>query len=212
VLLFFNVVTQEIVLDIKPKENKLKTYAPWAIAAVLVALAPFLIGFAIGKYTELDVPFTSKETATKSATRKGWYVFETKGFSIEYPKGWEVEKNSSDEPLGAKVETDGGRAQFWFTEEREYRFSDDQKKKQKGEKESSLNVDQRTATVTEYLYKDGDRFIVIETPASPKKTKVIFWIVAANTEYKEFLLEIVSTFKSTKKIEEETKSVNGQNT
>ena len=189
-------MAQEVVLDIKPKENKLKVYAPPIIIAVLLASVLFLIGFAVGKYTEFELPLTSRETATKSATRKGWFVYETKNFSLEYPKSWKVKKNSIDEPIGAKVETDGGRVQLWFMQEREYRFSERQKKAQKSKKESDLKVDGRTAAVIEYLHKDGDYFIVIEVPASKEKPEVIFWVVAANTEYKDFLMEIASTFVS----------------
>ena len=195
-------MAQEIVLDIKPKKNKLKVYAPPVIIAVLLASVLFLIGFAVGKYTEFELPLTSKETATKSATRKGWFVYETKNFSLEYPKSWKVKKNSADEPIGAKVETDGGRVQFWFTKERVYRFSAGQKKTHKSKTKSNLKVDGRTAAVIEYLHKDGDYFIVIEAPASKEKPEVTFWVVAANTEYKDFLMEIASTFLSKSVVEE----------
>jgi hypothetical protein len=200
-------VAEEVVIDIKQKENKFRKYAPWIAGAVLITSVLFAAGFALGKYTEIELPFSRGEVATKSATRAGWYVYETSNFSLEYPKDWEVKNNPEGESIGAKVETDGGRVEFWFESEREYRFSDKQKEQQKNTKESTLDVDERTATSIEYIYKEGDRFVVIQAPEAADKSKVIFWINASNKEYKDLLVEIVTTFRSKKIIEESKASL-----
>ncbi|OGY25201.1 MAG: hypothetical protein A2Z11_01825 [Candidatus Woykebacteria bacterium RBG_16_43_9] len=189
-------MAKEIVIDIKQKENKFKTYAPWIATAVLVAAAFFIIGFGIGKYTQVELPLFSEETATKSATRKNWFVFETKNFSIEYPKNWEVKKNSKDKPAGGKVLGSGGKVEFWFDTIRAYKFSKEQTKKQSKTTTTKLEIDGRKADVTTYPYKGGDFFIVIEVPKVKKKPKVTFWLNVADSEFKKTVMEIVSTFKT----------------
>ena len=202
---------KEIVLDLKPKENKFKTYFPFVAAIVLLALGFFVGGFALGKYTEFEVPILgTKEEATKSATRKGWVVSETANYLFEYPKDWEVRKNEKGQPTGAKIEGAGGHIQFWLTNVREYKFSKEQTAKQKKATESKLAIDGRQAQVTEYAYKSGDFFIVVRLPAAIGKPKVIFWVVAANAEFKKTVMEIVTTFKGKKAVEKITYETNEQ--
>ena len=189
-------VGKEIVIDIKPKENKLKIYLPFLAVAVLLAGLFFIIGFGLGKHTEIELPLLSEETATKSATRKGWFVYETKGFSIEYPKHWEVKLNSKEEPEGGKVLGGGGKIEFWSGTIKVYKFTKEQKSKQSGTQSIKLTIDGRKSAVTEYSYKKGDFFIVVEVPEKEKKPKVLFWIIAANKEYKKIVMEIISTFKT----------------
>ncbi|MDP2720642.1 MAG: hypothetical protein Q8O75_01750 [bacterium] len=202
---------KEIVLDLKPKENKFKTYFPFVAAIIFLALVFFASGFAIGKYTEFEVPlFGAKEEATKSTTRKGWFVSETASYLFEYPKNWEVRKNKKDGPTGAKIEGAGGHVQFWITNVREYKFSKEQSDKQKRVTESKLAIDGRQAQVTQYLYKNGDFFIVVRLPAAIGKPKVIFWAIAANAEFKKTVMEIVTTFKGKKAVEKITYETNEQ--
>ena len=187
---------KEVILDIKQKENKIKKYLPWVAIATLIAGAFFIIGFGIGNKTDFELPLFQEETPTKSATRKNWYVHETKNFSIEYPKGWEVKNNAKDEPTGAKVLGSGGKVEFWFVEEKVYKFTQDQKKKQEKSTTTKLEIDGRSATITEYPFKEGDIFIVAEVPKTEKKKEVIFWINASNKEFRKTAVEIMSTFQT----------------
>ena len=202
-------MAKEIVLDIKPKENainKIKPQLPWIGAAILIAAAIFTIGFAIGKFTEFEVPLFEGKTATKSATRKGWFVFETSKFSIEYPKGWEVKINPKEGPAGAKIASDGAKVEFWLTEVRAYKFTKEQTSQQKGAKETKSNIDGRDAYVQKFLYKEGGIFTVTELTASEEKPKVIFWTNAADAEFEKTASEIISTFKSKKILKTETET------
>jgi hypothetical protein len=189
-------VAKEIILDIKQPENKVKVYLPWIIAATLLAAAIFLIGFGVGKYTEFELPLFQRDTATKSAERKGWYVFETKDFSFEYPKNWEVESNPKDEPTGGKVLGPGATVEFWLDTERAHKFTEKQKAKQKTSTQTKFEIDGRKADVTEYPYKGGDFFIVIQVAENAKRPKVVFWINASDLEFKKTVMEIVSTFET----------------
>ncbi|HEX7456368.1 MAG TPA: hypothetical protein VF303_02790 [Candidatus Nanoarchaeia archaeon] len=201
-------MAKEIILDIKPKESKLKKYLPIVTVAVVVTCILFAAGYGLGRYTEFEVPLFGEKGATKSATRKGWCVFETRDFSIEYPKNWEVSKNSDTEPIGAKVEGDGARVQFWLTDVREYRFSKEQREKQTKVRKTKLDVDGREADVTSYSYKDGDFFIVVEAASSEKRPKEIFWLLASDTKFKETSMEIVSTFVSKSSVQKTDKTSN----
>ncbi|MEX0621572.1 MAG: hypothetical protein WD187_01060 [Candidatus Woykebacteria bacterium] len=189
-------MAKEIVIDIKPTENKLKAYLPLIIAAVSVAGLFFLVGFAIGNYTSFELPLFQEKEATKSATRKGWFVYESSKFTIEYPKGWKVGQNPKDGPAGAEILGPGARVEFWQDTPRAYKFTSEQKKKQRKTNSSKLGIDGREAQVTEYPYKDGDSFIVITLPEEKNKLKVIFWVNVANNEHKKLALEIVSTYKA----------------
>lgn len=196
---------KEIVLDLKPKENKWRSYAPLVLVVAGATFLIFTLGFAAGKFTQFPVPLIgSKNEATPSATRKDWFVYEAAKFSIEYPKGWKARKNLQDEPEGVTVETDGGRVQVWITPVREYRFSKEQKDKQEDVKERKLSVDGREAAVKEFSYKDGDFFIVVEIPSGEDKPKVITWIGAANSEFKTAALETIKTLKTKKAPEEKS--------
>ena len=199
-------MAKEIVLDIKPKENtinKIKPQLPWIGAAILVAAAIFPIGFAIGQFTDFEVPLWDGETATKSATRAGWFVFETSKFSIEYPKGWEVKINPKDEPAGAKIASDGAKVEFWLTNVRAYKFTKEQTNQQKGVRETKLNIDGRDAYIQKFIYKEGDIFVVTELTAAGEKPKVIFWINAADADFEKTASEVISTFQGKKVLEEE---------
>ena len=199
-------MAKEIVLDIKPKENtinKIKPQWPWIGAAILVAAAIFTIGFAIGKFTDFEVPLLDGETATKSATRAGWFVLETSKFSIEYPKGWEVKINPKDEPAGAKIASDGAKVEFWLTNVRAYKFTKEQTNQQKGVRETKLNIDGRDAYIQKFIYKEGDIFVVTELTAAGEKPKVIFWINAADADFEKTASEVISTFQGKKVLEEE---------
>lgn len=198
-------MAKEIVLDIKPQEtiiNKIKPHLPWIGAAILITAVIFTIGFALGKFTEFEIPLFEEKTATKSATRTGWFVFETKNFSIEYPKNWEVKKNPEDEPVGAKVSSDGARVEFWITNVRAYKFTNEQIGEQKEAKETKLNIDEREASVKRFIYKDGDIFAVTQLIASEKKPEVIFWVTATDIDFEKAANEIISTFKGKKILEE----------
>ena len=202
-------MAKEIVLDIKPKENainKIKPQLPWIGAAILIAAAIFTIGFAIGKFTEFEVPLFEGKTATKSATRAGWFVFETSKFSIEYPKGWEIKINPKDGPAGAKIASDGAKVEFWLTGVRAYKFTKEQTSQQKGAKETKSNIDGRDAFAKRFIYKEGDIFAVTEIAASEEKPKVVFWTVAADESFEKTASEIISTFKGKKTLKKETKT------
>lgn len=187
---------KEVILDIKQKENKIKKYLPWVGIAVLIAGAFFIIGYGIGNKTDFELPLFQEETPTKSATRKNWYIHETRNFSIEYPKDWEVKNNAKDEPVGGTVLGSGGKVEFWFMEEKVYKFTQAQKKKQEKPTSSKLEIDGRNTTLVEYPFKEGDIFIVAQIPKSEKKPKVIFWINASNKDFRKTAIEIMSTFKT----------------
>ncbi|OGY25698.1 MAG: hypothetical protein A2Z24_00995 [Candidatus Woykebacteria bacterium RBG_16_44_10] len=202
-------MAKEIVLDIKPKEsaiNKIKPQLPWIGAAVLIAAAIFTIGFAIGKLTDFEVPLFEGKTATKSATRAGWFVRQTSKFSLEYPSGWEVKINPKDAPAGAKIATDGAKVEFWITDVKAYKFTKEQTSQQKGVKETKLKIDGRSAYVKKFIYKEGDIFAVTELTASEKKPKVIFWAHAADADFEKTASEIISTFKGKKILKTETET------
>ena len=186
---------KEIILDIKPKENKIKVYLPWIIASCALAAIFFASGYGVGRYTDASLPFFKKTGATESATRKGWYVYEDAKFSFEYPKGWEV-KTDSGEEKGTKVTGDGGEIRFWLDTIRPFKFTLEQTKNQEKSKVTNLKIDGRSAEVTEYPYKDGSSFTVIEVPKTEKKEKVAFWLNAAGNSFKKILFEILSTFKT----------------
>ncbi len=187
---------KEVVLDIKQGENKIKKYLPWVVIATFVAAAFFIIGYGIGNKTDFELPLFQEETPTKSATRKNWYVYETKNFSIEYPRDWEVENNPKEEPNGVKILGGGGKVEFWFTKERVFKFTADQKKKQDKSVTTKVEIDGRSTTITEYPFKKGDIFIVADVPKTDKKPEVIFWINVADKSYKKTAVEIMSTFKT----------------
>lgn len=187
---------KEVILDIKQKENKIKKYLPWVGIAMLIAGAFFIIGYGIGNKTDFELPLFQEETPTKSATRKNWYVHETRNFSIEYPKDWEVKNNAKDEPVGGMVLGSGGKVEFWFREEKVYKFTQAQKKKQEKSVATKLEIDGRTTTLVEYPFKEGDIFIVAEVPRTEKKPEVIFWINASNKDFQKTAIEIMSTFKT----------------
>lgn len=189
-------MVKEVILDIKQNENVLKKYLPWVVIAFLIAGASFIIGYGIGNKTEFELPLFQEETPTKSATRKNWYVHETKNFSIEYPKDWEVTNNTKDEPTGATVLGSGGKVEFWFIEEKVYKFTEEQKKKQKKPTSSKIKIDDRNTTLIEYSFKEGDTFIVVEVPKTEKKPKVIFWMNVSNNNFRKTAVEIISTFKT----------------
>lgn len=156
----------------------------------------FSSGYGIGRYTQASLPFFKKPSATESATRKGWYVYETAKFSFEYPKGWEVKKGSKDSEEEVTVTGDGGEIAIWFDTVRPFKFTATQTKNQKESEVSTLKIDERNAEVTEYPYKDGSSFTVIEVAESEKKKKIIFWLNTARDSFKKTLFEILSTFKT----------------
>ena len=189
-------MVKEVILDIKQNNSILKKYLPWVAIAGLIAGAFFIIGYGIGNKTEFELPLFQEETPTKSATKKNWYVHETKNFSIEYPRDWEVKNNAKDEPTGAKVLGSGGKVEFWFMEERVYKFTPDQKEKQEKSTNSKIKIDGRNTTLVEYPFKEGGIFMVAQLPKTDKKPKVIFWINASNKNFRNTAVEIISTYKT----------------
>jgi len=197
-------MAEEIILDLKPKENKIKNIIPILII-IIIAFIFFAGGFALGKYTKFEIIPPKKEDVTASATKKNWNTFKASTYTFEYPKNWQVKKNSKKDPPGAKIEGDGAKVEFWFTNIREYRFSNEQKEKQKEVQETTINIDKQTAYVTIYSFQKGDYFIVVELPKNEDKPKVVFWAIAANNKFKQTALGIITSFETKKKVVKKSK-------
>lgn len=183
-----------MVVEIKPRGSNLKIYFAWLAIAAGISLAALAGGFALGMSGQLPVP--QEKTATTSAIRAGWSELAGKDFSIQYPKGWQAKEHPAGEISGAKFTNPGGSVDFWLKVERPYQFAPEQKSQQTGKKEGTINVDGRAATMTEFSYESGGFFLIIEAPATKKEPKITFWVTAANEEYKETVLDIISSFKT----------------
>ena len=81
-------------------------------------------------------------------------------------------------------------------EEKVYKFTEEQKKKQEKSVATKLEIDGRNTTLVEYPFKEGDSFIVAQIPKTEKKPKVIFWINASNKDFRKTAIEIMLTFKT----------------
>jgi len=187
---------EEIVVNIKPKENNLKTYLAWLVIAATCALVALAGGFALGKSGQLPVPPKSGGEATTSAVQTGWVALEKDSFSIQYPKDWQAKEHSAGEIPGARLTNPGGSVEFWLKVDRPYQFAQEQKDKQTGKKGSTINVDGRDSATAEFSYESGGFFLIIEAPATNNKLKVTFWAIAANEDYKKTALDIISSFKT----------------
>lgn len=189
-------VNKETVIDIKPSENKIKKYFLPAVLLLALILTPLLIGFGLGKYTNLSDFFKKEENGNKSASREGWYIFETSKYSFEYPKGWEIKENPDGDQTGATITGEGGRVEFWFDTDRSYKFTEKQKKEQKDTKTSSMKVDGRSTKLEEFDFKSGDFFLITEVATDGKKPKITIWANAANPGFKQNVSDIITTIKT----------------
>jgi hypothetical protein len=186
----------EVVINIKPKGNKAKSYFFLALILIIVALIIFLASFFIGRIGTQNGVFVSKPTTQVSATREGWFVLEAKTYTIEYPDGWKVQENARKDPVGAKITSSKGEINFWQNQTREPRFSSEQKSNIVAQKSSDLSVDKRKAIATKYTYKDGSFFLTVVVPAKDPVKSVVFWAAWSPQDTEKVITDIISTYKS----------------
>ena len=186
----------EVVINIKPKENKAKTYFLLVLLLVIIAVVASLSLFLIGRIGTQNGVFVSKPTTQVSATREGWFVLEAKTYTIEYPDGWKVQENARKDPVGAKITSSKGEINFWQNQTREPRFSSEQKSNIVAQKSSDLSVDKRKAIATKYTYKDGSFFLTVVVPAKDPVKSVVFWAAWSPQDTEKVITDIISTYKS----------------
>jgi maltose-binding protein MalE len=190
-----------VTLDLDKKQNKIRVYGPYMAALIIIAVIITAFGYWVGK-REAETNFLgSTKTASSGTTNPDWLVWETKDFSIEYPKDWQTqdsEKNS--EPK--KISNEGGQIKIWIDTDHEHRFSKKQRAQIKKETKSKINVNERKAQVTQFEFKSGEFFVIALLPTKSKKPKITFWIATTNKESKDVSLEILKTFKG-KELEKE---------
>jgi|GEM_PF-5531636 len=186
----------EVVINIKPKENKAKNYFLLVLFLVIIAAVSSLSLFFIGRIGTQNGVFVSKPTTQVSATREGWLVLEAKTYTIEYPDTWKVQENNSKEATGAKITSSKGEINFWQNQTREPRFSSEQKSNIVAQKSSDLSVDKRKAISTKYTFKDGSFFLTVVVPAKNPVKNVVFWSSWSSQDSEKTITDIISTYKS----------------
>lgn len=185
---------KKIILDLNKEEGKFKSYLPFIIGLVLLTIVVFAFGYWFGIFGEGKGVFPKEKIATESSTRQSWFVLEISKFSIEYPESWRAEA-ASPENAADKISNESGQIEIWLEKPFDLRFSKEQTKQQKDKKESVVKIDGRDSSLTEYVYKSGEFFLVVEVPQVGKKKKVTFWVAANDEETKVQAIEIIKTYK-----------------
>ena len=186
---------QEVIIDIKPKENKFGFYLVFLLFLVVLASVVFFASFFATRIAVQNKVFGEKPSQTASS-RPGWFILSTDSYSIEYPEDWKAETHQSKEAVGARLFSSAGEVNFWLDDLREPRFSKEQQKSILSEKPIEISVDKRKATATEFNFKDGSFFLVIKVPAASSIKNVTFWLSGSNKETKNLVTSIVTSYKS----------------
>jgi len=187
-------VPKKIILDLHKEESKFKPHLPFIIGLVLLTIVVFAFGYWFGILGEGKGFFPKEKVATESSTRQNWFVLEVSKFSIEYPESWKAEATSS-ENTADKISNESGQIEIWLEKPFDPRFSKEQTKQQKDKKESVVEIDGRDSSQTEYVYINGEVFLIVEVPQVGKKKKVTFWVAANDEETKVQAIEIIKTYK-----------------
>jgi hypothetical protein len=188
-------MSQEVIIDIKPKEKKLGFYLIFLLFLVVLASIVFFASFFATRIAVQNKVFGEKTSQTASS-RPGWLLLSTNDYSIEYPENWKAETHQSKEAAGARLFSSAGEVNFWLGDLREPRFSKEQQKSILSEKPIEISVDKRKAAAIKYNFKDGSFFLAIKVPANSSTKNVIFWSSGSNKETEKIVISIVTSYKS----------------
>lgn len=186
---------QDVIIDIKPKENRFGFYLLFFLFLLILAAIVFFASFFATKIAVQNKVIGKKPSETASS-RPGWLILTANGYYIEYPENWKAEAHQGKEATGARLFSGAGEVNFWLGDIREPRFSTKQQKSFLNQKPLAISVDKRETAATEYNFKDGSFFLAIKVPAGPSTKSITFWSSGSNSETEKIAKDIISSYKS----------------